>query len=109
MFAIIGKLFNCLLLDNAKISYLSNYSFPCLFNSEVIDVHREPPPKPPAHAKDKEVDKNNSIIEDNEPLYDSVCSDDDYGELTDVRTPPTSDPPSQESTGNGKDTRTQVS
>ena len=66
--------------------------------TEIIDVQREPP-KPPAHKKNANADKNNSM-DDNEPLYDSVASDEDYGELADPKTE--SDPASQESTGSGK-------
>ncbi|XP_071503541.1 ARF GTPase-activating protein GIT2-like [Diadema antillarum] len=44
-----------------------------------IEIVREPPPVPPAPEKSPTSPSNMaSCIEDNEPLYDSVCSDDDY-------------------------------
>ena len=44
-----------------------------------VEVVREPPPVPPAPEKSPSSPSN---LEDNEPLYDSVCSDDDYGDVS---------------------------
>ena len=47
-----------------------------------MEIVREPPPVPPAPEKSPTSPSNiASYDEDNEPLYDSVCSDDDYGEV----------------------------
>ncbi|XP_041453712.1 ARF GTPase-activating protein GIT2-like [Lytechinus variegatus] len=51
-------------------------------HGDQVEIVREPPPIPPAPEKSPTSPTNiASCIEDNEPLYDSVCSDDDYGDV----------------------------
>eukprot|EP00057_Strongylocentrotus_purpuratus_P031368 XP_784412.3 PREDICTED: ARF GTPase-activating protein GIT2 [Strongylocentrotus purpuratus] len=51
-------------------------------HGDQVEIVREPPPVPPAPEKSPTSPSNiASYDEDNEPLYDSVCSDDDYGEV----------------------------
>lgn len=48
----------------------------------MLSQQGEPPPVPPMPEKSPTSPSNiASCIEDNEPLYDSVCSDDDYGDV----------------------------
>ncbi|XP_063971673.1 ARF GTPase-activating protein GIT2-like isoform X1 [Lytechinus pictus] len=51
-------------------------------HGDQVEIVREPPPIPPAPEKSPTSPTNiASCIEDNEPLYDSVCSDDDDGDV----------------------------